>query len=207
MHSKYRQKWFTLIEMIVAVTILAFIMLSVFVVYSNILQINKRLELNRILQENTRTMIEWIASEIRNKWITYSYYNDVLSEPLDYAWSWNTLLAINNSAEPEKILVYCMQRQKTSCDSTCYSNPNWCYLWKLDSDIALSDDRVNINNLRFYISWKPSKDITSEDKEWKVTVVFDISLSPNKWITPELAKANELHIQTTISEKVYKNMK
>ncbi|EKE28568.1 MAG: hypothetical protein ACD_3C00043G0007 [uncultured bacterium (gcode 4)] len=207
MNSRLKQHWFTLIELIVAVTILAFVMLSVFVIYSNILQINKKLELNRILQENTRTMIEWLASDIRTKWLAYWYYNNVTTQPLDYSGNWNTILAIKDRDDLANPNVYCMQKQKINCDNSCYTNPKWCYLWKLNSDIKLSDDRVEVNNLRFYISWKPSQDITNEDKEWKVTVVFDLSLAPGKWISRALAKENELHIQTTISEKVYKNMK
>ncbi|EKE30130.1 MAG: hypothetical protein ACD_2C00038G0007 [uncultured bacterium (gcode 4)] len=207
MNPRLRQNWFTLIEMIVAVTILAFVMLSVFEIYSNILQINKKLELNRILQENTRTMIEWLASEIRNKWIDYWFYWAVGTQPLDYSWNWNTMVAINNISDPTKPKVYCMQKVMTSCDASCYTDPRWCYLWELGSDIKLSNNKVEINNLRFYISWKPSKSITNEDKEWKVNIVFDLRLAPWKWISSAMAKENELHIQTTISEKVYKNMK
>jgi len=51
--------------MIVAITILSIIMLSVFVVYSNIININKKLELSRILQENSRNITESLATEIR----------------------------------------------------------------------------------------------------------------------------------------------
>lgn len=58
---------FTLIELVVSITILSVIMLSVFMVYSNLIQINKRLEAMRILQENIRNITEQMASDIREK--------------------------------------------------------------------------------------------------------------------------------------------
>ncbi|NCP76635.1 prepilin-type N-terminal cleavage/methylation domain-containing protein [bacterium] len=58
---------FTLIELIVSITILSVIMLAVFEIYSNILQINKRLEVMRTIQENVRNITEQIASDIREK--------------------------------------------------------------------------------------------------------------------------------------------
>lgn len=58
---------FTLIELIVSITILSVILLSVFEIYSNILQINKRLEVMRIVQENIRNITEQIAGDVREK--------------------------------------------------------------------------------------------------------------------------------------------
>ena len=58
---------FTLIELVVSITILSVIMLSVFMIYSNLIQINKRLEALRIVQENIRNITEQIASDVREK--------------------------------------------------------------------------------------------------------------------------------------------
>lgn len=58
---------FTLIELVVSVTILSVIMLSVFVIYSNLIQVNKRLEDMRIVQENIRNITEKIATDVREK--------------------------------------------------------------------------------------------------------------------------------------------
>lgn len=70
-------------------------MLSVFTVYSNILQINKRLEVMRVVQENVRNITEQIAADIREKGIDTAYYDgSVLSKTNDYAGSGNLVLAI-----------------------------------------------------------------------------------------------------------------
>lgn len=65
--SLNRAKAFTLIELIVSITILSVILLSVFEIYNNILQVNKRLEVMRVVQENVRNITEQIASDIREK--------------------------------------------------------------------------------------------------------------------------------------------
>jgi len=185
--------------MIVSVTILAIIMLSIFVIYRNIIFINKKLELDRIIQQNSRNIIESLATEIREKGIDYEYYSN-LTEKLDYSGSGNTILAIANSWE------YCMQKQSNSCSRDCYKNNRWCFLWKLNTDIQLSDEKVQVNNLRFFISDNKSIWALDGKKEWKVTIVFDLSVTPTAWINSNMIKDSNIHVQTTISTKFYKNM-
>lgn len=187
-------KWFTLIEVLVSVTIISIIMLSVLFIYSNIIEINQKLQFQRIMQENTKNIVESLASEVRNNWINYTYFSP---SSIDYV-NWDKILPILNSWE------YCMMTNKTFCDSNCLTNPKWCFLWKLNTDISLNTDFVEISNLKFYISWKNANNITSADKQWKVTVVFDIKIAEQKWIPLTLIDATKMHIQTTISEMYYK---
>lgn len=191
--------WFTLIELMVAITIFSIIMLSVFVIYKNIIDANKKLELTRTLQENSRNIIENLATEIREKWVDYDYYK-AYTEDLDNTWSGNKVLSIKNSWE------YCMQKVQSSCDISCYTNPESCYLGKLDTQIKLSDERVEIKNLKFYIGWKPNSTIDNEEKVWKVTLVFDLGIKKWTWLAQMYASWTSIHIQTTISSKIYKNL-
>lgn len=191
-------KWFTLIELIVSVTIISIMMLSIFTIYTNIITTNKKLELQRTLQENTKNIIEWLASEIRNNWIDFSKYNSSYEE-LNYSWSWNTILSIKNWRN------YCLMKTPVWCDRTCYVNPNKCYLWSVwNANLTLSDENVEIWNLRFFISWKWTDEITTKDKQWKVTIVFDIKVAKWIWADPNLVESTKMHIQTTISEMYYK---
>lgn len=182
-------KAFTLIELIIAITMLSIIMLSIFTIYFNIINANKKLELTRILQENSRNITENIAKDIREKGIDYVYHRNY--DPIDYSW-WNAILAIKNSWG-----VYCLINKNTpnSCDnSSCtWSNLKNCYFGKRGWN-AISDERVMINKLRFFISWN-GDDITNEWNEWKVTVIFELS---------DLSKSTKFSVETTISEKVYK---
>ncbi len=191
------KNWFTLIELIIAVTIVSIIMLSILFIYTNIVEANKKLQLQRVLQENTKNTIESIASEIRNNWINYDFYNTT-TETLDYSWNWNKILSI------KWVWEYCMMKTSTFCDSSCYTDPRWCFLWRLNTDIRLNDDNVEISNLRFFISWKNSSEITNLDKQWKATIIFDIRVAPQKWLKQVLIDSTKMHIETTISEMYYK---
>ncbi len=71
------KKAFTLIEIIIAVTILSFVMVSVFGIYSNIINLNKRLSVARSLQENARNVTEIIAKDIRDNGIAFACYDQM----------------------------------------------------------------------------------------------------------------------------------
>ncbi|MCK9272162.1 type II secretion system GspH family protein [Candidatus Gracilibacteria bacterium] len=190
------KKAFTLIELILAITILSIIMLSIFVIYANIIESNKKLELSRILQENARNITETIAREVREKGIDFGYYN-TYTQNINYG-SGNTILAVKSNKR------YCLQKTSNICDSSCLENGLNCYLGVLDGD-RISDDRVEVKNLHFYISGNENNSITNIDNEAKVTMVFDLSIMPGKGIRTELAQETKMKIQTTISEKIYKN--
>lgn len=90
-----RKSAFTLIELLVAISILSIIMVSVFEVYSNILSLNKRLELDRILQENSRLITETVAKDIRSNGVNFAYYDgSESSKRLDYSGSGASVLQI-----------------------------------------------------------------------------------------------------------------
>lgn len=190
------KKGFTLIELILAITILSIIMLSIFVIYTNVIESNKKLELSRILQENARNITETIARDVREKWIDFGYYNNFTGN-INYS-SGNTILAVKWEKR------YCLMKNNSSCDLSCYENWLNCHLWVLDWN-RISDETVKVDNLRFYISWSWNNSITNTDNEAKVTLVFDLSIMPGKGIRPELAEETKMKIQTTISEKIYKN--
>lgn len=76
-----RTEGFTLIEVIVAMTILSIVLISVFEVYSNIIVMTKRLELSRGLQQNARTIVETIAKDVREGGIAFECYDPSTSSP------------------------------------------------------------------------------------------------------------------------------
>ncbi len=80
-HSKNQANGFTLIEIIVAMTILSIVLVSVFEIYSNIIVMSKRLELSRGLQQNARTIVETIAKDIRDGGIAFECYSPSVSSP------------------------------------------------------------------------------------------------------------------------------
>ena len=105
------ERSFTLIELIFAMTIFGIIFLSIFMIYTNIIETNQRLEMLSILQENTRLITESIASDVRENGIDFMYYDQPpVSAVLDYSGSGNTILAVKSGN-----LYYAMHADMTPC--------------------------------------------------------------------------------------------
>jgi prepilin-type N-terminal cleavage/methylation domain-containing protein len=56
---------FTLVEVLVSITILSLILVSVFNVYISSTHINLKTDITRMLQQNTKSAIELIAEDVR----------------------------------------------------------------------------------------------------------------------------------------------
>jgi len=152
---KAKNTGFTLVELVVAITILSIIMLSVFVVYTNIITINNRLEVIRSLQQNARNATETIATDVREKGIDFAYYDgsSTFKTPA-YEGSGTTVLAIHGGTR-----YYPMKESFGSmvlCNDADAENPNiHCFLGMENAAgkrIALTDTSVRIDQLRFFIS-------------------------------------------------------
>ncbi|MDD5376853.1 MAG: type II secretion system protein [Candidatus Gracilibacteria bacterium] len=198
---------FTLIELVVSITILSVIMLSVFMIYSNLIQINKRLEAMRIVQENVRNITEQIASDIREKGIDFSYYDGSVKERSNgYTGSGNTILAIRSGDK-----YYPMKDSLNGpilCNEEDQKDPKvHCYVGKEDSTgyrKAISDNRVRIDNIRFFLSGNTGDSITNLSQEGKATIVLSLGIEQKTGVSSDVAKNAHALIETTISEKVYK---
>lgn len=106
---KTSRQAFTLIEIVVAVTILAVVMVSVFEIYLGVLTLNRRLEFSRSLQENARSMTEMFAKEIRDRGIDLSFYDaGSFEKTLDYS-NGNAVLAIRPDALGNSSRYYLME--------------------------------------------------------------------------------------------------
>jgi len=56
---------FTLIEIIVSITILSIVMVSVFAIFFLVSDLSNKTDINRLIQENVKTITETIAEDIR----------------------------------------------------------------------------------------------------------------------------------------------
>lgn len=164
-HKPSLKQAFTLIELIVAITILAVILLSVFMIYSNILNINKRLELSRMIHENTRRITETLAQDVREKGIDFEYYDGSNNfKTLDYNGSGALVLAINGGRKYYLMkestvsgeISYCTEAERKAPATKCFLG--------LDNGAIkarISDHSVAIDDLHLFISGKGSKGITN----------------------------------------------
>lgn len=216
---RVRTQAFTLIEVLVAVTILAVVMVSVFEVYFGVLTLNRRLEFSRSLQENARSTTEMFAKEIRERGIDLAFYdNGSAARTLDYE-NGNDVLAVRPDALGNASRYYLMQDSVTGPVSCTDPAAKDCYLGResVGSDgsserVRVTDARVKVESLRFHIVGTSAATVSSGTapvssgiREAKVTAVFELGVPPAKGLDPNVAKKLKIRAQTTISEKIYKS--
>lgn len=123
----------------------------------------------RIVQENVRNITEQIATDIREKGIDFSYYDGSSNEKTNnYSGSGNFILAIRGGDK-----YYPMKEDVIGtivrCSDEDEKNPRvHCYIGKEDiagNRKAISDTRVRIENVRFFISGDTGEGITNQGSE------------------------------------------
>jgi hypothetical protein len=105
-------------------------------------------------------------------------------------------------------MYYSMENDELTWNTTdCKNLTQECFLWLANGSTTtkINGSDVQLKNLRFFISWKWYNELSNNEQEWKVTIVLDLWLSFKRWLASTLAKDSFLRVQTTISEKYYKN--
>ena len=193
---------FTLIEVIISVTIFSIVFVSVITSYILLSKLNQKIDMSRAMQENIKNITETIAEDVRKNWIkfcnpltptetechTIQSGQQYTTENVLYTHSWRYSLRKYDSLIPawENIDIW---DPETEC-----TIPYICKLYKSWS--PLSNTWVQFKTLRFSIS---------NTLEPKVTINFVLSPAFNKWINPDLIKNNVITFQTTVSERPYKD--
>lgn len=181
---KVNTQGFTLVEMLVTVSIFAIVSVvtsSIFINVNNLQQQTRNLQR---LQNEGRYLLEKIAKEIRGRELDYGsvgFPNGGLTEQLDFkADELGDLMSIRFDAQNEKILISVNGEEE-----------------------ALNSDQVEVKDLQFKVS--PSNNpfsqtaTSSEVMQPRVTISMKLS---NKGVPERYLK--NLDLQTTISSKIYK---
>jgi len=198
-NMKNKSYWFTLIETIVAVTILGVVMISIFATFLLASDINNKTDISRSMQENIKNIVEIISEDIRKNGI--SGVNDSMIDPACDFWDdkvlfrkWTKLCVGNNSYYLAKKVsdIYI----RISDISECQKWDIQCTLIRHDQEQIdpLSNSWIDFQEINFYVSNVGQK---------KVVVQFIVRPSTKKWISPELIKHSTLQFETTLSEQSY----
>ena len=192
--------WFTLVEVLVAMTILAIVMVSVLMIYAASAQIALKTDINREMQQNIKSIVESIAEDIRLDEITavssqiWTY--KMLDDPLltDMYFSGSSLQVWENK-------YYLVLKKNISSNlrvwdiNECNQIKNTCVLVKSNSTGLvgpLSNSKISISNLNFAVSnWEIPK----------VTISFVARAAIKNGLRPDIIKNSTLNFQTTISER------
>lgn len=189
------KKAFTLIEIIVSVTILSIIMVSVMFIFINSTDISAKSEINRVMQENIKNVIETISEDVRKNWIIWVSSNNTDNCNFNFVWTnnyklWNKLCTNTNNYFIAKEILSSIVRVDDM--NNCSELSDDCFLvWK-DWE-RLTNSSVSIKNLKFYLS---------NDLVPKITILITFQPSVKKWVKPNLIKENKMFIQTTISDRI-----
>jgi len=189
---------FTLIEVIVAVTILSIILISVMSIYITSTDINLKTDITRALQQNVKSVVEVIAEDIRKS----SKKNISVEMDKDNLWDCTLTPTWNDTKSGVKLCIWSNQYYLAVKDiatwnysraeiTDCDDIEEHCTIVKLNNK-PLMNSWVDVKNLEFKISDNWVK---------KVTILMTLQPAIWKWIKPNLIKENRFHFQTTISER------
>lgn len=193
---------FTLIELIVSITIFSVIMVSVMAIFLFASQMSTRVELNRTMQENIKNVLEDIAEQVRSSGIegvateldaTCKKSPDMMS-----AHKW-TQLCINGGTR------YVLGTQNAgsgvwerSSDilGDCWDIDDICHILKRDSlwdYYPLTNSFLNFERLDFYIS---------NTKLPQVSITLVARPSYKKGLSIDIIENNTISVQTTLGQRL-----
>lgn len=187
-------KAFTLIEIIVAITIFSIMMTSVIFIFVNSSQLSLKIDINRTLQENSKNIIETIAEDLRKndiKECAWSISEWCVSNTLKFStwtelWVWDNHYYLAKKIDTGNFIKVTDLSECNALSKQCFIVLNWQ---------MLSNSSVKIENLEFSIF-----------SEHIPKVQINLFMRPMiwKWVKVDLIKNNELNIQTTLSERYLK---
>ncbi len=195
--NNLKNKAFTLIEIIVSITIFMIVIISITAIFIISSDISKKAEINRNMQENIKSSVETITEDIRKNWISaisqdiwiYKSISDVSNNSYSY---WTSLKVLNNSYYLSEIWW-----NRISNPVECEYINRHCYIYRKSTSFwswPLTNSLVSVKRLEFYVS---------NDGTPKVTINITMQPSVKKWIKTNLIKESKIIFQTTVSEKPF----
>ncbi len=191
---------FTLIELIVSITIFSIVMVSVISIFLFASQLSWKIEINRAMQENSKNVIETIAEDIRKNGIKWVSPSDL--DPWSCGPAWFTGGKEHGNKLCTGTSEYYIAKESsggwvrvnpvTECDEL---KENDCRIVrKYSGDIfPLTNSHITFRTLDFYIAG---------DQIPKVTVTFLAQPAVKKNVQADLIKENEFYFQTSISGRL-----
>lgn len=201
-YKNIKHSWFTLIEILVSITILSIILISVFSVYISSTQISLKTDITRALQQNVKSSIEKISEDIRKNGfdcVINSISLDACILPwIDITNKWNVLSVDWNYYSVANFNHISWKYEITDI-SNCDEIEEKCtlvihnWVW---SPKPIMNSWVDVKNIEFLVSATWPK---------KVTIIMTLQPAIGKGIQPNLIKESRFHFQTTISQRINLN--
>ena len=171
---------FTLMEAVVATALFAFVVSSVIGVYLSVIQLDRKARSQRIVAQNARFIMDFLAKEVRNGSINYNCSQ------------WNGIVVGTSNL--------CVQNQANELERFYLSGTN-LKLEKNNSSTNMNSSKVLVSDLKFYVS--PAEDPYTPAKTYNVhphvTVVLELT---SNYGTAPTAVA-KIRIQDTFTPRYY----
>lgn len=188
---------FTLVEVLVSITIFWIMSISIIWIYIVSTDITMKSDINRMMQENLKNVSSKIAEDVRKNWILW-----VSSSTIDVC---DFVVWSNNYKEWDELCIkwwnkyYLAKENPLSWEflrvssSDCSWIKDHCVIAKWINE-PLTNSYVSVKEFNFYLS-----------KDYIPKVTFNIVLQPSikKWVKIDLIKESKLVFQTTISERPF----
>ncbi|PID84600.1 hypothetical protein CSB09_00055 [Candidatus Gracilibacteria bacterium] len=205
---------FTLVELLVAITIMGMMITTTLLIYLNIWNTSLRMQISKELSETARQVTDRISQDIREEGITLSGTVGIAGNPVDfetqYKGSGSLVLGIGKTSTGPKWQYMYGKKDGSGNISDCSDADKnnisiHCGLYIFDGSTSYNlvdsftpdeqEKRVKITNLAFYIS---GDDNTSK----KVTLKMTLELTRKSGIPASLVRATKLEIQSTFSDSI-----
>ncbi len=200
--KKIINKAFTLVEVVVSITIFSMVIVSVIWIYITSSDILVKSEINRKMQENLKNVSSQITEDVRNYWI--QWLSSIKWESYDrVVWSnrYKEGTWLYTKAENKYYLALLEPTTWSYIrvnSSDCSLLKTRCVIYRLSSDPLnswpLTNSFVSIRDLKFYLSL---------DKVPKLTMIIITQPSVKKWVKADLIKQSKIIFQTTVSERPF----
>ena len=191
------KKAFTLVEVLVSITIFSVMLISIIWIYMISNDITLKSDINRMMQENLKNVSNVIAEDIRKNWIAW-----VSSSTIDICdftvWS-------NNYKTWDKLCT----KSATKYYLAKQNSISWEYLRVTSLECSWIDDHcviakwINEPLTNSYVSVKELSFYLSVDYVPKVTINITMQPATRKWVKANLIKSSNIIFQTTISERPF----
>lgn len=189
---------FTLIELVVSITILSLIMVSVLTLFLFSSQMSTIVEVNRVMQENIKNVMEDIAEGVRKNAI--AGYGDVDGLSCNFPSAWDMTpsesLCIGNN-------IYTIWNMNPA--GVWVSVPSTSCVWEIDNPCrVLKKERGSayFPLTNGFVAFQELGFIISNPDMPKVTVQFKIQAAAKKWIASSMLEKNTISIQSTFSHRL-----
>ena len=190
MKNKKTLQAFTLVEMLVSMTIFSMIMVSVIMIYAVASDISAKYDITREMRQNIKSVVEDISEEVRKngiEWVANNYWD------LYIAWEGSRLKLWTIEYRIKKSNYQWVVDNSLDCNNI----KNICTIEKYNNGglvWPLSNSKISFTDFSF--------NVTGKNNIPKVTISFIARAALKNWLRPDLIKNSQIYFQTTFSERV-----